>query len=181
MPGAPPPLVRAIHAFDAAMGSVDFVVRVVIGAAMLGIFAMLITQVLIRYVVDYRLPWLEEVAIYLSGYVALWGTAVCLRASFHLEVDLLVDKLPERGAHVLRLLLSLIVAAYAVVLIRRGYAFVELGWGQSSPSSYLYVHWARFAMPTGGVLIFLQALTLAGRRLITFKGWPPREETTPYG
>ena len=108
-------------------------------------------------------PWVEEMAVYLSGYVALVGMSVCLRASYHLEVDLLVNTLPRRTRKVHRIFLMAVVALFALYLIRYGMKFVDLGRGQVSPSSYLYVSHARLSVPIGGVLLLLQAITMMGR------------------
>ena len=149
--------------WDRATGYVDTASRWFMGMAMLGILAMLILQILIRYVLPFPAPWVEEMAVYLSGYVALVGMSVCLRASFHLEVDLLVNTMSQRMRRVHSTFLMAIVALFAVYLIRYGMKFVELGYGQVSPSSYLYVSYARLSVPIGGVLLLLQAITMMGR------------------
>ncbi len=149
--------------WDRATGYVDTASRWFMGMAMLGILAMLLLQILIRYVLPFPAPWVEEMAVYLSGYVALVGMSVCLRASFHLEVDLLVNTMSRRMRRVHCTFLMAIVALFAVYLIRYGMKFVELGYGQVSPSSYLYVSYARLSVPIGGVLLLLQAITMMGR------------------
>ena len=149
--------------WDRATGYVDTASRWFMGIAMLGILTMLLLQILIRYVLPFPAPWVEEMAVYLSGYVALVGMSVCLRASFHLEVDLLVNTLSRRARRAHKALLMAVVALFAIYLIRYGMKFVELGRGQVSPSSYLYVSYARLSVPIGGVLLLLQAITMMGR------------------
>lgn len=129
---------------------------------------MLLLQILIRYVLPFPAPWVEEVAVYLSGYVAFIGMSVCLRASFHLEVDLLVQLLPPRLRKLHKVFLMAVVAFFALYLIKYGLKFVELERGQVSPSSYLYVSHARLAVPIGGVLLFLQSVTMMGRAILEF-------------
>ncbi len=155
--------------WDRTTGFVDTASRWFMGLAMLGILAMLILQILIRYVLPFPAPWVEEIAVYLSGYVALVGMSVCLRASFHLEVDLLVNTMSRRMRRVHTVFLMAIVALFAVYLIRYGIKFVELGRGQVSPSSYLYVSYARLSVPIGGVLLLLQAITMMGRAALDTK------------
>ena len=149
--------------WDRATGYVDRAARWFMGIAMLGILTMLLLQILIRYVLPFPAPWVEEMAVYLSGYVALVGMSVCLRASYHLEVDLLVNTLSRRMRRMHRTFLMAVVALFAVYLIKYGMKFVELGRGQVSPSSYLYVSYARLSVPIGGVLLFLQAITMMAR------------------
>lgn len=156
---------KLFFVWDKATGWIDLVSRVFMAAALLGILVMLLLQVAIRYVLPFPLPWAEEAAIYLSGYVAMIGTAVCLRANYHLQVDILHDKLPKRARLIHAILINLMVAAFAIFLIRYGYAFMQLGTGQTSPSDFFMISHARLAMPLGGALLFLQALTMAGRAL----------------
>lgn len=160
-----PILRRVIDTVDRAAGAIDWLSRVAMGAALLGVLAMLLLQVAIRYVVNFPLPWVEELAVYLSGYIAMIGTAVCLRMGFHLQVDLLRDRLGGRVRVVHFLLVNLIVAAFGLFLLRYGIRFVELGAGQSSPSSYFPVAFGRLAMPVGGALLIIQSLVLALRAI----------------
>ena len=160
-----PPLRRAIDAIDRAAGGIDWLSRLAMGAALLGVLAMLLLQVAVRYVVNFPLPWVEEMAVYLSGYIAMIGTAVCLRMGFHLQVDLLRDRLVGRARLVHFLLVNLVVAGFGFFLLKYGIRFVELGLGQTSPSSYFPVAVGRLSMPIGGGLLLIQSLVLSLRAL----------------
>lgn len=160
------PLRQSFLLIDRAAGWVDGVAKVIIGTALLLAFGLLLFQVLVRYVLPFPVPWLEEAATYLSGYMAMLGVSVCLRAGFHLQVDLLRDALPVVGQHLLMILQNLLVFGFGLFLLRYGIAFVELGHGQTSPSTFFYVSHARLAMPVGGALLMLQALVLVGRSAI---------------
>lgn len=155
-----------IKRWDQVTGYVDRAARFFMGLALLGILAMLLLQILIRYILPFPAPWVEEMAVYLSGYVALVGMSVCLRASYHLEVDLLVNILPGRVRRLHRIFLMAVVAFFALYLMKYGMKFVELGRGQVSPSSYLYVSHARMSVPIGGVLLLLQSITMMGRTFL---------------
>lgn len=160
---------RSFDAFDRAAGVVDAIARVFIGVALLAALLFLITQVLVRYILPFPLPWLEEAATYLSAYIAMVGTAVCLRSSYHLQVDLLQTALPTKAQYLLVFFQNFLVFCFALFLVRYGIQFVELGWGQSSPSTYFMVSHARMAMPIGGVLLMLQSLVMMGRALISYQ------------
>ncbi len=172
---------RAFIAVDRFAGWVDAVAKVVIGAAMLGAFAMLLFQVLVRYVLPFPVPWVEEAATYLSAYMALIGASVCLRAGYHLQVDLLRDRLPPGGQHLLMVFHSLLVMGFGLFLFWYGLDFVALGWGQTSPSTYFMVSHARMAMPIGGVLLMLQAGVMAGRSVCAFADHRRGSQGPPAG
>lgn len=162
-PNETSPFARLFGFWDRFTGVIDLISRWFMGVALLGILCMLLLQILIRYILPFPAPWVEEVAVYLSGYVALVGMSVCLRASYHLEVDLLVQLLPAKLRKLHRVFLMAVVAFFALYLMKYGMKFVELGWGQVSPSSYLYVSHARLAVPIGGLLLLLQSITMMGR------------------
>jgi len=159
------PLGRAFDLFDRAAGWVDDLSRIAMGAALLGVLAMLLLQVGVRYVLPFPLPWVEELAIYLSGYIAMIGTSVCLRMGYHLQVDLLRDRLGPRGVLVHAAIVNLVVAGFGYFVLKYGIRFVELGAGQTSPSSYFPVALGRMSMPIGGALLILQSVVLALRAL----------------
>ena len=163
-------LISAIGLWDRVTGYIDTAARWFMGLALFGILMMLLLQIMIRYVLPFPAPWVEEMAVYLSGSVALVGMSVCLRANYHLEVDLLVGKLPKRARKIHRIFLMAIVALFALYLIKYGMKFVELGRGQVSPSSYLYVSHARLSVPIGGGLLLLQAITMMGRAVLDLIG-----------
>lgn len=156
---------RIFAVWDRVTGWIDSVARAFMAAALLGILVMLLLQVTIRYILPVPIPWAEEAAVYLSGYVAMLGTGVCLRANYHLQVDILRDLLGKRMRLIHTILMNLIVAGFALFLIKYGYAFAQFGAGQTSQSDFFMVSHARMAMPIGGVVLFIQALTMAGRAL----------------
>ena len=159
---------RGFAGFDAIAGWIDGAARVVIGAALLFAFGLLLFQVLVRYILPFPVAWLEEAATYLSGYMAMVGASVCLRAGYHLQVDLLRDALPPAAQHFLIFFQNVLVFSFGLFLLRYGIAFVALGEGQTSPSTFFMVSHARMAMPIGGALLMLQSMVMAGRSLLAF-------------
>lgn len=155
----------AVNGIDRAAAALDWLCRFAMGAALLGILSMLLLQVAVRYILPFPLPWVEELAIYLSGYIAMIGTSVCLRMGYHLQVDLLRDRLGPRAVVYHALIINLVVAGFGYFLLKYGMRFVELGAGQTSPSSYFPVAFGRLSMPVGGGLLIVQALVLSLKAL----------------
>lgn len=159
---------RIFETYYGLTGYLDRAAQWAIGAGILGVFVMLVLQVLVRYVLPFPLPWVEEAAVYLSAYVALVGASVCLRAGYHLQVELLRELLGPFAQLVLLILQQALVIGFALFIVRYGYAFVELGRGQTSPSTYFLVSHARMAMPIGGALLAIQALAVIGRAVTDY-------------
>lgn len=170
---------RTFRWFDRITGWINDVAMWFIGIAIFGVFILLILQVAVRYFLPVPFPWVEEAAVYLSGYVALVGASVCLRVGYHLQVNLLKDRLPVKAQYILIAFQQLFVLAFALFLLRWGTGFVQLGWGQDSPSSYFQVSYARMAMPIGGFLLALQAIVIGGRALENLADARRAPPTTP--
>lgn len=163
-------VMHGIETFDRITGKIDDAVKVVISILMIVMFGLLLMNVLSRYVIMRPFFWLAEGAGYMMAMVGLFGSSTCIRGAAHMQVTLIPKRLagPDGTAHrysvaTIKILVSLLVLAYAWVMIRYGYAFAEFGRNEYSPSGYFIVFWPRLSLPIGGVLIALQSLNLIGR------------------
>lgn len=156
--------------FDRLAGHVDSVVRVFIGLFSITIVALIFGQVFNRYVIPWPIVWLSEAAVFTAAYLGLWGSSTCLRIGYHLQVKLAWDMLPQGLGHILSLIVHTIMIMFCAFLIYYGYQFADMSRGQWSESATFPVFWAQLAMPTGGLLIGLQALALLLRELALMQG-----------
>lgn len=161
---------NTLSAFDAFTGHVDKVVRVVLSAAMLAMFVLLLLSVLSRYVINQPFFWLAEGAGYLMALLGLWGSSTCIRVGGHMQVNIIHKRLAGAGGdrhRIARDVLTIVIYAsllvYCYVLIRYGYRFADFGRFEYSPSGFFIVFWPRLSVPSGGALIALQSLNLIGR------------------
>lgn len=166
-------VVHAFRKIDDWTGRLDDVVKVVISICMLVMFGLLLLNVLSRYVIMTPFFWLAEGAGYMMAIVGLWGSSTCIRGAAHMQVTLIPKRLagPDGMAHryvvaTIKISVSLLVIAYAWVMIRYGYAFAEFGRNEFSPSGFFIVFWPRLALPIGGVLMALQSVNLIGRSIV---------------
>jgi TRAP-type C4-dicarboxylate transport system permease small subunit len=178
-------LLKFFRVFDTWTGRIDYVVKIIIAAAMFIMFGLLLLNVLSRYVILQPFFWLAEGAGYMMAMVGLFGSSTCIRHSAHMQVTLIPKKLAGAdgqshwvAVHVIKILVSLLVIAYAYVMIRYGYAFADFGRNELSPSGFFIVYWPRLALPIGGVLIALQSFNLIGRSLVSLitKAAPPNPQ-----
>ena len=131
-------------------------------------FALAIGNAFLRYFLDSPLIWSEEISRYTMVWGTMIGVALAYRASQHVAITLMGDALPKRARLVLRLFLHLLALATAAVLLRTGYPLVAALGLLEAPSSGLRMVWAYAAIPTGGVLLAIEAVRLLGADL---RGW----------
>lgn len=65
------------------------------------LFALVLTQIVWRYVLAAPLVWSEEAARYLYVWIAFLGWAVAARRGTHIAIGALVDRLPAVGRRAL--------------------------------------------------------------------------------
>jgi TRAP-type C4-dicarboxylate transport system permease small subunit len=69
-------------------------------------------QVLFRYVIQYPLPWTEELARFTLVWVTFLGAASVTRRKLHLAVDFFVSKLPLRASRAISFFFYLLILIF---------------------------------------------------------------------
>ncbi|MNK24074.1 Sialic acid TRAP transporter permease protein SiaT [compost metagenome] len=114
-----------------------------------------------RYVLNDSYAWTEELAVYCLIGVVFLGSAMCVRACRHIQVDFLYRYLPKPAGRVLSTLIDILRTAffgYAVWLTYRYIVLVgdepmtTLFWNKS------YVYWAALA---GFAMMFLRSVQVS--------------------
>lgn len=166
-------VVQTFQRIDDWTGRLDEVVKFIISSLMLIMFGLLLLNVLSRYVILKPFFWLAEGAGYMMAIVGLWGSSTCIRGAAHMQVTLVPKRLagPDGMKHryivaTIKIAVSLLVIAYAWVMIKYGYQFAQFGRNEYSPSGFFIVFWPRLALPVGGILMALQSINLIGRAIV---------------
>ncbi len=83
------------------------------------------TQVLFRYVLQYPLPWTEELARFTLVWVTFLGAASVTRRKLHLAVDFFVSKLPPRTRRAISFLFYVLILIFLGIAL--GGAIIMMG------------------------------------------------------
>jgi len=121
-------------------------------------------QVTFRYVINYTLPWSEE----LSRYVFLWasflGACAALCRGGHLGVDSVVVRLPAAARRFLARLVAVLIVGFALLVGWYGLSLLPATVSQRSPTLGLSMALVFGAVPVAAlflILIEVQALVSA--------------------
>ncbi|HEY9066222.1 MAG TPA: TRAP transporter small permease [Burkholderiaceae bacterium] len=118
-------------------------------------------QFFTRYVMNDSFAWTEELAVYCLIPVVFIGSAMCVRRSRHIHVNILYRYLPKAAARVLAMavdMAGIAFFAYVAWLVARYALAVDnepmttIAWNKS------YVYWLAFA---GFVLMVVRAVQVA--------------------
>ncbi len=153
------------------------VIMIVLLAAMV---VILFYQIIMRYLFNDSPAWTEEIARYMFIWETWVGISVGAKYGKHIEVTMLVDRLPERGRAALRIIADLIVIAICLVVVRQGTVLVDrlLSVGSYSPALHIPMGYIYAAVPVGCGLMILRNLgsifraggVLLGKKQTLLKG-----------
>src|SRR3954465_14469160 len=83
-------------------------------------------QFFTRYVLNDSYAWTEEIATYCLIGVVFIGSAMCVRLSRHIQVDLLFRYLPPLPARALSTAIDLIRIAFLTYVIKLVWVFIDV-------------------------------------------------------
>lgn len=132
---------------------------------LLSLAAVVLAQVLSRYVLAVSLVWVEEAARFLFVWVIWLGAAVAGRRGQHIAFTILTDTLRPRGRLVLGTAVDVLVIAFLVVLVVQGWWVAE----SVASTTYIAIPWlsVRYAylvtVVLGAFMLLVQVATLIGR------------------
>ena len=128
----------------------------------LGLMAVLVVDVFLgvfsRYVMRATFQWYDEVARLSFVWMIFLGAAVAVRRGAHFRLHLLVDRLAPPVRRRVDLIVTLIVVAFAAVLVAGGIAILPVARRQVTDALEISMVWFYAALPVGGALMILFAL-----------------------
>jgi len=128
----------------------------------IGLMAVLVADVFLgvwsRYVMRATFQWYDEVARLCFVWMIFLGAAVAVRRGAHFRLHLLIDRFGVAARRRVDLLVTLVVIAFAVVLVAGGLAIAPLARRQVTDSLEISMLWFYAALPVGGALMIVFAL-----------------------
>jgi C4-dicarboxylate transporter DctQ subunit len=143
-------------------GQVSHISEKVVQYILVGMVAMMtiiiIVQVFMRYLFLYSLSWSEEVARYLMIWVSFLGASLALKWGFHIGVELVLTRIPEKARVWVILVAKLGILLFLVFFTIGGF---RVSWSvrdQDSPALLFSMFYAYLSAPVGGVFMTIQLL-----------------------
>lgn len=143
-------------------------------ALLLALIALVFFNVFGRYVVGGSTVWMQELEWHLMAPIALLGITVLMLEKGHVRVDMVYEKLPERGQHALDLFSMICGAVMAILFIKYSAGFVDNAWsireGSPDPGGLPARYVVKAMIPVGFGLFALQCVANAIRHLAELLG-----------
>ncbi|HRP78810.1 MAG TPA: TRAP transporter small permease [Aquamicrobium sp.] len=128
---------------------------------LLGAMSVIVfTNVSLRYLTNYSIPWAEEVARYLMIWMTFLGAGLTLRYGGHVAITNLMDALSPRGQRLLRAVIVVGLLAFFVVMIWVGYNYAMRMRFQLTPATRIPFSTIYAAIPVGFALLAVHLLLI---------------------
>jgi TRAP-type C4-dicarboxylate transport system permease small subunit len=111
-----------------------------------------------RYVMHATFQWYDEVARLCFVWMIVLGAAVAVRRGAHFRLHLVIDRLGTTARRRVDLLVTVVLIAFAAVLVAGGIATLPLARRQVTDALEISMVWFYGALPVGGALMILFAL-----------------------
>lgn len=148
-------------------------------AAWLTLFMVLVTfiVVIMRYVFDAGLIWLQESVVWMHAFVFMMGAAYTLQAEEHVRVDIFYREMtPKRKAWVDLMGVLVFLMPLCVFLVWSGYDFVSASWRireasrESGGLPYPMIPLLKTLLVLMPIFVGLQGLSLLANCVRTLRG-----------
>lgn len=120
-------------------------------------------QFFTRYVLNDSYAWTEEIATYCLIAVVFIGSAMCVRLSRHIQVDLLFRYLPRRPARVLSTAIDAIRIAFFAYAIKLVWIFIDVIGDERMTTIKFEKKWVYYLVLLGFVLMLVRSIQVAAQ------------------
>jgi len=88
-----------------------------------GFLALVVLQVFARYVLQYPLPWTEELGVYLFVWASFMAASVVVGLNDHFSISFLAECLTPQWRRALDIFVTLLCILFALIMIVKGSAW----------------------------------------------------------
>lgn len=128
------------------------------GTLFLFTICIVVVNVFTRKLLNYVIPWGEEVATTMFVYTTFVGAAWCLRTRQHVGVDLLVNKLPKTARNVVHVITDALIVVLNAYITYLSYQFIVSSKLKTMPVLKISSVWLNSALIIGFGLMTIYSL-----------------------
>lgn len=143
--------------FEHALVTVN---RAIIFLMMAVMAALVFTNVITRYILNFSIIWAEEVSQYLMIWIAYLGGGLAMREGRHVAIEMFQDRLPTPLGRTLRRVVGGLVLGFLGLLTVLGFRFAAFAWQQETPVLNISLGIPYLAVPIGAMLFALHLLLM---------------------
>jgi TRAP-type mannitol/chloroaromatic compound transport system permease small subunit len=164
------------------IGKINLFLGKILQWTILPICAIVMLEVVARYVFNRPTVWAWDVNVQLQAFMATLGGGYVLLNDGHVRVDILVAKFDRRSRAILEsftgsltIFVLGILTWQLISMAATSVKYLEVGWSYFAPPVYPL----RILMAFGSLMLFLQAIVMFLNNLLTSLGREPAVKAEP--
>lgn len=126
--------------------------------------ALVLLQVVLRYVFAAPLVWAEEATVFLMIWVTFVGSGIAIRRKGHIAMTVIAERMPAVIARSVAAFTDLAVTAFLIVVAWQGFRLALFVADQPSPAMRVPMIWPYLAIPVGALFMIGAVLLSALER-----------------
>lgn len=124
-------------------------------------FIILLLQVFCRYVINYSLPWPEEVAVIGLSWIGFLGASIAVRERMHVGLTAMIDSFSRKKRAAVMLFIDALIGFFGAYLMIYGWKIaVFVGDKQKTPFTDIPYFYLYISIAIGGILFVVHSLAL---------------------
>jgi TRAP-type transport system small permease protein len=143
----------------------DRLMRVMCASLMGAMTLAVILSVFFRYVFSMTAAWSEELITMLFISTSFLGTAMVTKDDEHINIDFLPNSLSPRHAAILRIIISVIVIAVQVIVVKASFKWIAVNGNLKTPGLELPYRWFYSLLPMSAIFVCLYEIGKIFRRV----------------
>lgn len=149
------------------MDAVDQAIRKLCLGLLSLLLAVVVLNVVMRYVFDNSLVWANELSRYLMVWFALLMTAALINTDDHLNVALVYEKFTLRTRYWIQIVMMVMYVVIGLMWMTFGLDYaLTAGFRAEAPALNIQLIWVYIVIPTSGLLVTAFSLTRLLRLVI---------------
>ncbi|WP_394180562.1 TRAP transporter small permease [Marinomonas posidonica] len=121
---------------------IDWVFSVLAVSALLAIAAVVILQVVSRFLLPSSPIWTEELSRYLFVYLIVMGSGLVIRHNRHVRLELFQGALNRFWTKFYQIFCHLLAGSFAIYILPYAIKYAQIGRWQTSPALEVPMYWA---------------------------------------
>lgn len=113
--------------------TIDTILKVIMATSSLILFVVTVLQVAFRFILEYPLPWSQDVIRLCFTYLVFLGAAYCVKDNAHLGIDVVITLLKPKHRKILDIFISITLLSFFVFLTYYGFIFAMSATTQRAP------------------------------------------------
>jgi len=133
-------------------------IRIAVALLLAMMFAVIMWEVVARYVLAKPAFWTEEFARYVMFYLVLIGSAAAIRQEKHPSLTFVIQKFSAGFQRKWKLLLDCLVFLVLAVIFWQGCVMAVEEWIGKTPALRISFFWVYLALPVGAFLMMIEII-----------------------